>query len=102
MQPSSLHAAADDARTYTFVSQRQVGHIDHVNILLEASGDVLTKSGSGEKPERQEIGLTCRRDYDEKTLQMPTDDGEDAAGRSLLPRGLGHAQERQRSCRTPP
>ena len=40
---------------------------------MEASGDVLTKSGSGEKPERQEVGLTCRRDYDEKTLQMPTE-----------------------------
>ena len=70
--PSSLGAADDDARAYTFASQRQVGHIDHVNILLEVSGDILVKSGSDEKPERQELGLTYRRDYDEKTLQIPT------------------------------
>ena len=34
---------------------------------------MLTKSQSGEKPQRLEVGLTCRRDYDEKTLQMPTE-----------------------------
>ena len=45
-RPSPLHAAPDDTETYTFASQRQVNHIDHVNILLEASGDVLTKSGT--------------------------------------------------------
>ncbi|MEI8372922.1 MAG: hypothetical protein WCJ35_08820 [Planctomycetota bacterium] len=69
---SPLLAASDNTETYTFASQRQVGHIDHVNILLEASGDVLTKSGTSEKPERLEVGLTCRRDYDEKTLEIPT------------------------------
>ncbi len=69
---SPLLAAPDDTETYTFTSQRQVGQTDHVNVLLEASGDVLVKSDTGEKPERLEVGLTCRRDYDEKTLQMPT------------------------------
>ena len=73
VRPYPLLAASDDAATYTFASQRQVNHIDHVNILLEASGDVLTKSDSGEKPERAEVGLTCRRDYDEKTLQLPSE-----------------------------
>src|SRR5208282_4117031 len=72
VQPAVLHAASDDA-TYTLVSQRQVGQIDHVNIVLKAKGDVLTKSGSGEKPDRQEIDLTCLRDYDEKTQQLPTE-----------------------------
>jgi len=70
--PSPLPAALGDTETYTFVSQREVNHIDHVNILLEVSGDLLAKSGSDEKLNRQELGLTCRRDYDEKTLQMPT------------------------------
>ncbi len=69
---SALVASPADTATNTFVSQRQVGHIDHVNILLELSGDVLTKSGTSEKPERLEVGLTCRRDYDEKALQLPT------------------------------
>ncbi len=50
-----------------------INHIDHVNIRLQASGDVLTKSESGEKPERLDVSLTCRRDYDEKTLQIPTE-----------------------------
>ncbi len=68
---SCLHAAPEDTETYTFASQRQVNHFDHVNILLEAIGDVLTKSGTDEKPSRQRVNLTCRRDYDEKTLQMP-------------------------------
>jgi hypothetical protein len=40
---------------------------------LEANGNVLTKSGTDEKPERQEVSLACRRDYDEKTLQMPAE-----------------------------
>ena len=71
--PSPLHAAPDEAEAYTFTSQRQSKHIDHVNIRLEASGDVLTKSETGEKPDRLEVSLTCRRDYDEKTLQLPTD-----------------------------
>ena len=71
-QSVSLLAAADDVQTYTFASGRQVGHIDHVNILLEVSGDILMKSGSSEKPDRQELGLTYRRDYDERTLQIPT------------------------------
>jgi hypothetical protein len=70
---ASLHAASSDPESYTFASQRQVGQVDHVNIRLEASGDLLTKSGTDEKVERQEVGLNCRRDYDEKTLQMPTD-----------------------------
>lgn len=70
---SPLFAAPDDTTAYTLQSQRQLNHIDHVNILLEANGDLLTKSGTGETTERQEISLTCRRDYDEKTLQLPSD-----------------------------
>ena len=68
---SPLSAATDVPETYTFTSHRQNNHIDHVNTRLEADGDVLAKSGSDEKPERLKVGLTCRRDYDEKTLQMP-------------------------------
>ena len=70
--PSLLRAAPDDTKTYTFASQRQVGHLDHVNIVLEASGDVLVKSDTGEKPNREEVGISYRRDYEEKTLQLPT------------------------------
>ena len=68
----SIYAASEDAKTLAIASRRQVGDIDHVNILLEVSGDLLVKSGSDEKPERQELGLSFRRDYDEKTLQLPT------------------------------
>jgi hypothetical protein len=69
---SLLPAASDDPQSYTFASQRKVGQIDRVNILLQLTGDVLEKSGTSAKPERSKVGLTCRRDYDEKTLQMPT------------------------------
>ncbi len=68
---SPLRAGADDSQTYTFTSQRQVGQIDHVNILLQTSGDVLTKADTSDKPDRVKVALTCRRDYDEKTLQLP-------------------------------
>ncbi len=71
-RPASLAAAPDDNVAYNLASQRQVGQFDRVNVALEFTGDVLTKSASGEKPERLAVGLTCRRDYDEKTLQLPT------------------------------
>ena len=92
---------ADDLQTYTFASQRKVGHVDHVNILLELSGDVLEKSGTSEKPEHSKVSLTCRRDYEEKTLQLPT-----AADKTL--RGVRYYHEawpssrKRTSCRTPP
>ena len=70
--PFVLLATANDEQTYTFESQRRVGQVDHVNIVLEVGGDILTKSGTDEKPQRQELGLTYRRDYDEKTLALPT------------------------------
>ena len=67
--PCLLHA--DPAESYAIASNRQVDSIDHVNILVEANGDVLSRPSSGEKVERQTVSLTCRRDYDEKTLQLP-------------------------------
>jgi hypothetical protein len=67
-----LHSAADTSETFHFVSRRQTGDLDHVNVLLEATGDVLTKSDSGAKPGRVKFGLECRREYDEKTLQLPS------------------------------
>ncbi len=66
---------ADEPTEYEFHSQRQIGQVDHASVLLDANGDLLVKSGTGAgavKPERQEVGLSCRRDYDEKTLQLPT------------------------------
>ena len=66
---------ADQPAEYEFHSQRLVGQIDHASVLLDANGDLLVKSGTGAatgKPERQEVGLSCRRDYDEKALQLPT------------------------------
>jgi hypothetical protein len=64
-------AASDASEAYSLTSQRQVGSLDHVNIQLEAVGDLLTKSGTDEKPQRQDVGLSCLRDYDEKTLHLP-------------------------------
>jgi hypothetical protein len=66
-------SAAEEAETYTLASQRQVGSLDRVNIQLDAVGELLTKSDSSEKPDRQKVGLSCQRDYDEKTLHLPTE-----------------------------
>ncbi len=57
---SLLVAAPEDATPYTFASRRQVNHIDHVNVRLEVNGDVLTKSGSVDTPERQEFDSCLR------------------------------------------
>ncbi len=78
--PPLLQAAPEETEVYTFASQRQVGQVDRVNILLKASGDVLTKSGSDEKPARLEVGLTCVREYDEKALQLPSESEKSLRG----------------------
>jgi len=73
---SHLLPAADEPPSYEFHCMRKIGQLDHANVQLDANGDLLVKSttGSGqEKPQRQEVGLSCRRDYDEKTLQLPSD-----------------------------
>jgi hypothetical protein len=75
---SLAEAAPDGSETYTLASQRNVGSLDHVNIQLDARGDLLTKSGTDEKIDRQQVSLSCLRDYDEKTLQLP-----DTAEKSL-------------------
>ena len=83
---ASVATAADEPASYEFQSRRKVGQIDRCNVLLEASGDLLVKSASGEKPERQEVSLSCHRDYDEKTLQLPA-----AADKTL--RGIRYYRE---------
>lgn len=70
---SALAAGVEEPH-FQLHSLRRNGEIDRVEVLLEASGDLLIKSAGTlgtAKPERQEVTLTCRRDYDEKTLQMP-------------------------------
>ncbi len=65
----------DEATEFEFHSRRQIDQVDHSSVLLDAKGDLLVKSSTGAgaaKPERQDVGLSCRRDYDEKTLQLPT------------------------------
>ena len=79
--PSGALSADPDSQSYTLASRRQVDHIDHVNIALEASGDVLSRSNSGEKPQRQGVNLSYNRDYDERTLQLPS--ATDKAARSV-------------------
>ena len=79
-------ALADEPATFEFHSQRKTGQIDHANVQLEAKGDLLVRSSSGEKPERQEVSLECHRDYDEKTLQLPA-----AADKTL--RGVRYYRE---------
>jgi hypothetical protein len=52
--------------------------------VLEASGDLLVSPSGGtnsDKTERQAVSLACRRDYDEKTIQLPTD--SDTTSRSV-------------------
>jgi hypothetical protein len=71
----ALAVHAEEPSGFEFHSQRQIGQIDHASVQLDANGDLLVKSGTGAsvgKAERQVVGLSCRRDYDEKTLQLPT------------------------------
>ncbi len=77
-------AGADGPQSYELRSLRGVGQIDHASVVLEANGDLLVRSGSGsasEKAERREVNLTCRRDYDEKMLQLPS--GSDKTYRAI-------------------
>ena len=58
-------------------SSRQIGQIDQVTVLLDANGDVLVPAGpKGDQTKKTAMSLTCKRQYDEKTLELPT-----AAGR---------------------
>ena len=71
----SLATGTDEPTAYEFQSRRQIDQIDHASVLLDANGDLLVRSGTGAaaaKAERQDVGLSCRRDYDEKILQLPT------------------------------
>jgi hypothetical protein len=79
-----LVVGADQPESYELHSARAIGQIDRANVLLEASGDLLVRSASGsltDKPERREVNLACRRDYDEKMLQLPS--GSDKTIRAI-------------------
>ena len=70
----TLTSNAGGLQAFQLRSLRGIGKIDHVEVLLEASGDLLVKSAGTAgtaKPERQDVALSCRRIYDEKTLQLP-------------------------------
>ncbi len=80
--PAALTAAeSENDESFTLQSQRQVGQIDRVNIVLEASGDVLAKTASGDATERVAVSVSARRDYDEKMLSVG--DASDKALRSV-------------------
>jgi hypothetical protein len=65
-------AGAEEVPTYSLRSTRQAGQIDRVTILLEAAGDLLMRSGPrGEKNEKTPMSLVFKRQYDEKTLELP-------------------------------
>ncbi|MGA2067136.1 MAG: hypothetical protein ABSG86_19320 [Thermoguttaceae bacterium] len=67
-----LPAGEAEGPLSTIRSVRQVGQIDRVTVLLEASGDLLERAGPrAEKIERTRIDLTCKREYYEKTLELP-------------------------------
>jgi quinol monooxygenase YgiN len=67
-----LSAAEGDAPTYSFRTARQVGQVDRVTISLEMNGDrVLPAGPQGGKTEKEPVSLVCKRQYDEKTLEMP-------------------------------
>lgn len=67
-----IYSNEGDSTTFILHSQRKVGQVDQVNILLEAEGDILLKTGpKGEKTEKVAMAVSCRREYDEKTLAMP-------------------------------
>jgi hypothetical protein len=81
---SSFSQSAEIPPTFDFHSQRRIGQIDRVNVSLDANGDLLVRSSGGtamEAHQRQEVTLSCNRDYDEKTLQLPT--GADTTARAV-------------------
>lgn len=53
-------------------SARAVGHVDQVEVELQVSGDVIRPGQKDEKPERIALGVRCRREYEEKTLEVPS------------------------------
>jgi hypothetical protein len=61
-----------DQALYTVRSGRQVGQLDRVTVLWEASGDLVRRGGAkAEKTEKIPMNLVCRRQYCEKTLELP-------------------------------
>jgi hypothetical protein len=65
-------AAEGDSQTYRLRSARQVGRIDRVTTVLEVQGDEIGKLDPQEKSrERIAVSVSCRREYDEKTLELP-------------------------------
>ena len=77
----SLYSYEGDTATYSFQSNRRVGQIDQVNTVVEVKGEVTKRVDSradpkGEKTEKVDLNVVCNRDYDEKTLEMPSGPGK--------------------------
>ena len=63
-----------DRETYELRSARQAGQIDRVESTLEMNGDVIEKTDQKEgKEQKQAVSVVCNRNYDERTLEIPSD-----------------------------
>jgi hypothetical protein len=69
-----LWGGEGQAPLYTIRSARQIGQLDRITVLLEASGDLLRRAGpQATKAGRIPMSLACKRQYQEKTLELPGD-----------------------------
>jgi hypothetical protein len=69
-----LWGGEGQAPLYTIRSARQIGQLDRVTVLMEGSGDLLPRVGlRGAKSASIPMSVVCKRQYHEKTLELPGD-----------------------------
>ena len=77
----SLHSFGAESATCSLHSSRKAGSIDSVTARLEVSGNVLLaptkkKDKPEDKPDQVPLSVSCTRNYDEKTLEVPKADSK--------------------------
>ncbi len=71
-----LSNEADSAEpTYSLRSARRAGTIDRVVAKLEVGGDVTAETGG--KEDREKLTVVCDLDYEEKTVEAPSESSTD-------------------------
>jgi len=67
---AALGLAGEDKAKYAFHSSRKPGQIDRVKVQLKVAGEVIDVVNN--KEQREKISAECNFDYDEKTLEVQT------------------------------
>jgi hypothetical protein len=65
-------ANGKDKKKYGFKNGREPGQIDRVKVQLKVSGEMINIVDR--KEQREKMSVDCDLDYDEKTLEIPTND----------------------------